>query len=72
MKDYVGMMMLLIINNAPNNSLNRSGISLDVIVNLDASLNISRPVNSSVGPLRLMNLERDKNHGCLHNYLRMR
>jgi hypothetical protein len=31
-----------------NNSFNRSGISLHVIENLDASLNISRPVNSSV------------------------
>jgi len=32
----------------PNNSFNRSGISLDVIVNLSHDVVVSRPVNSSV------------------------
>ncbi|HEX8650283.1 MAG TPA: hypothetical protein VF708_05550 [Pyrinomonadaceae bacterium] len=41
------------VNGRSNNSFNRSGISLDVIANSDASLNISRPVNSGVGPLRI-------------------
>src|SRR6266550_2213217 len=40
-------------NGTPNNSFNRSGISLDFIVNLSHDAVVSRPVNSGVRPLRL-------------------